>query len=79
MNAKSLRVLEFGKVLHLLAEHTAFSAGRELALALIKGDSAGKHVALSKIEGRIDRQRAEGTEMEALRRARLAEDMEAAA
>ncbi len=34
MNAKSLRVLEFGKVLHLLAEHTAFSAGRELALAL---------------------------------------------
>ncbi|MCW5882773.1 MAG: Smr/MutS family protein, partial [Anaerolineae bacterium] len=34
MNAKSLRVLEFGKVLHLLAEYTAFSAGRELALAL---------------------------------------------
>lgn len=52
---------------------------RELALALIKGDSAGKHLALGKIEGRIDRQRAEFTEMEALRRARLAEDMEFAA
>jgi DNA mismatch repair protein MutS2 len=32
MNAKSLHVLEFGKILHRLAEHTSFSAGRQLAL-----------------------------------------------
>ncbi|MFN8473473.1 MAG: Smr/MutS family protein [Anaerolineae bacterium] len=34
MNSRSLRVLEFDKVLHHLAEHTSFSAGHELALAL---------------------------------------------
>lgn len=34
MNPKSLRILEYPKVLDRLAEHTAFSAGRELALAL---------------------------------------------
>ncbi|MCS6843954.1 MAG: Smr/MutS family protein [Caldilineales bacterium] len=32
MNAKSLHVLEFDKILRRLAEHTSFSAGRELAL-----------------------------------------------
>ncbi len=32
MNAKSLHVLEFDKILHRLAEHTSFSAGRQLAL-----------------------------------------------
>ena len=34
MNSRSLRVLEFDKVLSHLAEHTSFSAGRELALTL---------------------------------------------
>ena len=34
MNSRSLRVLEFDKVLAHLAEHTSFSAGHELALAL---------------------------------------------
>lgn len=52
---------------------------RDLVLALINNDNAGKQLALMKIESRIDRQRAEFTEMEALRRARLAEDMEFAA
>lgn len=51
---------------------------RDLALAMIKGDSAGKHLALIKIEARIDRQRAEFIEMEAMRRVKLIEDMEAA-
>ncbi|HSM55189.1 MAG TPA: Smr/MutS family protein [Candidatus Sulfomarinibacteraceae bacterium] len=34
MDEKSLRILEFDKILLQLAEHTSFSAGRELALAL---------------------------------------------
>jgi DNA mismatch repair protein MutS2 len=34
MNEKTLRVLEFHKVLEKLAAHTSFSAGRELALEL---------------------------------------------
>lgn len=34
MDAKALRTLEFDKILVRLAEHTSFSAGRELALAL---------------------------------------------
>ena len=50
----------------------------DLIKALICGDGAGKHLALIKIEARIDRQRAEFTEMEAMRRVRLVEDMEAA-
>lgn len=52
---------------------------RDLALALIKGDSAGKHLALIKIECRIDKQRAEFIELEAMARMRRAEDMEDAA
>lgn len=52
---------------------------RELAMALIKGDSAGKLLALAKIDRRIDRQRAEFIEMEAMRRVRLVEAMEDAA
>ena len=65
------------------AEHACdnFDAGhlQDLALAMIKGDSAGKHLALIKIESRIDRQRAEFIEMEAMRRVRLVEAMEDAA
>ncbi len=34
MDAKALHTLEFDKILERLAEHTSFSAGRELALAL---------------------------------------------
>ncbi|MFW6069696.1 MAG: endonuclease MutS2 [bacterium] len=34
MDEKSLRILEYDKILQQLAEHTSFSAGRELALAL---------------------------------------------
>src|SRR5262245_11577176 len=34
MDAKVLSTLEYNKVLHLLAEHTSFSAGRALALEL---------------------------------------------
>jgi DNA mismatch repair protein MutS2 len=34
MNPKSLRTLEFDKILTRLADHASFSAGRELALAL---------------------------------------------
>ncbi len=34
MNPKSLRILEFDKILARLANYTSFSAGRELALAL---------------------------------------------
>lgn len=52
---------------------------RELALALITGDDAGKALALIKIEGRIDRQRAEFNALEAMNRMRLAEDWEHAA
>ena len=52
---------------------------RDLALAMIKGDSTGKHLALIKIEGRIDKQRAEFIEMEALARMRQVEDLEDAA
>jgi len=33
MNPKALHVLEFDKILHRLAVHTSFSAGRELALS----------------------------------------------
>lgn len=40
----------------------------ELALAMIKSDDAGKSLALIKIESRIDRQRAEFIELEAMRR-----------
>ena len=35
MNTKTLHVLEFDKILQRLAEHTSFSAGRELALSLL--------------------------------------------
>jgi DNA mismatch repair protein MutS2 len=35
MDEHTIRVLEFGKILHLLAAETAFSAGRELALAVM--------------------------------------------
>ncbi len=38
MNAKTLHVLEFDKILQRLAEHTSFSAGRELALRTIPTD-----------------------------------------
>ncbi len=38
MNAKALHVLEFHKILHRLAEHTSFSAGRELALGTLPTD-----------------------------------------
>ncbi|MEI2692211.1 MAG: hypothetical protein V9H69_21890 [Anaerolineae bacterium] len=38
MNAKALHVLEFDKILHRLAEHTSFSAGRELALGTLPTD-----------------------------------------
>ncbi|NPA93400.1 MAG: hypothetical protein GXO56_06950, partial [Chloroflexi bacterium] len=34
MDTKTLQVLEFPKVLERLAQHTAFAAGRERALAL---------------------------------------------
>ncbi len=34
MNERTLRVLEFGKIVQRLAQHTYFSAGRELALAV---------------------------------------------
>ncbi|MWV17533.1 hypothetical protein F3I16_15940 [Pseudomonas sp. L-22-4S-12] len=62
------------------AEHAADNLNpahlSELALALIKNDSAGQLLALTKIGGRIDRQRAEFMEMEALRRSRLADEDE---
>jgi DNA mismatch repair protein MutS2 len=35
MNAKALHVLEFDKILQRLAEHSSFSAGRELALNML--------------------------------------------
>jgi DNA mismatch repair protein MutS2 len=38
MNPKALHVLEFNKILHRLAEHTSFSAGRELALGTLPTD-----------------------------------------
>lgn len=38
MNPKALHVLEFDKILHRLAEHTSFSAGRELALSTLPTD-----------------------------------------
>jgi len=38
MDAKALHTLEFDKILTRLAEHTSFSAGRELALALLPTD-----------------------------------------
>jgi DNA mismatch repair protein MutS2 len=38
MNAKAIHVLEFDKILHRLAEHTSFSAGRELALGTLPTD-----------------------------------------
>jgi len=38
MNPKALQVLEFHKILHRLAEHTSFSAGRELALSTAPTD-----------------------------------------
>jgi len=41
MDAHSLRVLEFGKVLALLADEAAFSVGRELCLALVPETSYG--------------------------------------
>jgi hypothetical protein len=47
---------------------------RDLALAMIEGDDASKALALAKIEGRIDRQRAEFMELEAMRRSRLADE-----
>jgi DNA mismatch repair protein MutS2 len=38
MNPKALHVLEFDKILHRMAEHTSFSAGRELALSTLPTD-----------------------------------------
>ena len=38
MNHKTLHVLEFDKILQRLAEHTSFSAGRELALRTVPTD-----------------------------------------
>lgn len=52
---------------------------RELAMSLIKNDSAGQLLALAKIGRRIDRQRVEFMEFEALRRLRLVENLEDAA
>lgn len=46
----------------------------DLALAMIKGDDAGKHLALIKIETRIDKQRAEFIELEAMRWSHGADD-----
>ena len=42
MNPKYLRTLELNKILERLAEHTAFSAGRELALALLPSVQAAE-------------------------------------
>ena len=46
MSDHARRVLEFDKVLALLAEETAFSGGRELALALRPADDYGAALAL---------------------------------
>lgn len=71
------------ETLEQYAEHCAdnFDSDHlyDLALAIVSGDDAGKALALLKIEGRIDRQRAEFIEMEAQRRVRLVESMEDAA
>ncbi|MBD9415898.1 hypothetical protein IB234_15150 [Pseudomonas sp. PDM16] len=60
------------------AEHVADNYDRdhlrELALAFITGDDTVRALALMKIAGRIDRQRAEFTELEALRRMRKLEE-----
>lgn len=64
------------------AEHAADNLDadqlRELALALIMGDSTNLHLALAKIGHLIDRQRADFMEMEAARRSRLADEDELA-
>lgn len=66
------------ETLEQYAEHAADNLDadqlRELALALIKGDSTGQLLALTKIGRRIDRQRAEFMELEAMRRSHLADE-----
>ncbi|MEI6043381.1 MAG: endonuclease MutS2 [Chloroflexota bacterium] len=48
MNEKTLRVLEFSKVLEKLASHTSFAAGRELVLALLPSTD------LAEVQTRLD-------------------------
>jgi DNA mismatch repair protein MutS2 len=55
MDAKTLTTLEFDKVLAQLAEHTAFSASRELALALMPSTNfhAARRMLMETAEARL--------------------------
>ena len=73
MNSKYLQTLELPKILERLAEHTSFSAGRELALSLQEVKKAGltfaPETASEKLRGFVNKNISELRILESVRNA----------